>query len=197
MSSSTTATKSDDLLKVRIIIGERDYKQDLEVEAQAPVDLEGLNNALSGHPGRFAWWAMLEALARAQHDELETQQKRLEAELYAEHGAPDSALAKKLGKAPTVDAIKSAVLLDKRLHAHQDRIAKAKLALEQVTVGRQTMQQRKDALLAIGSNMRAEMEARMFQIRDRSNTTYPPGSRAPGALPEPGRAAPVKTKNSR
>ncbi len=181
--SSKPASSNEPLLQFRVKLGGRDYEQDLNHDAQAPIDLQGLNNALSEHPGKFAWWAMLEALARAQYEELETQLKRLDAELYNEHGSPTSALAQKIGKAPTVDAIKSAVTLDARRHALEAKVAKAKLDLDQVTVGRQTMLQRRDSLLAIGSNMRAEMEARMFQIRDHGNTGYPAGSRAPGALP--------------
>ncbi len=179
--------KDDDaLLRVRVTLGKREYAQDLGFDAQTPIDLGGLNTALAGHPGKFAWWAMVEALARAQHEERIAQLARLDAELFAAYSKAllDKAQADTSGraKAPTLDAINGQVIRDRRHIASQAEVAAAKLALDQVTVGRQTMQQRKDTLLGIASNMRAEMDARMFTVRSRNTTTYPIQSKAPGHL---------------
>lgn len=174
-----------DLLRVHVTLGNREYAQDLGFDAQIPNDLDGLNTALANHPGRFAWWAMIEAVARAQHEERVAQLARLGAELFAIHSKIllDKMQADRSGKTkgPTLDAINSAVILDARHVAAQAAVAAAKLALDQVSVGRQTMQQRKDTLLAIASNMRAEMDNRLM-VRSRGTTTYPPHSRAPGHL---------------
>lgn len=179
------STPSGDLLRVTVQLGNRKYEQDLGLDAQAPVDLQGLNDALAAHPGKFAWWGMLEVLARAQYEELESTLKRLEAELFTAYSARLAAApppAEKEGKRPrqgaTLDAIKARVAVDRERVALAERVARAKLDYEQLMVGRQTMLQRRDTLLAIASNMRAEMDA---NLSVRARHAYPAGSRAPGA----------------
>lgn len=160
------------LLKIRVELGGRVYEEDLEPQAFINPDLDGLNRALAEHPGRFAWWAMLETYARASYEGLSTQLETLDATLFSRYqrqlleGAVDGK------KGPTLDSIRSLVTLDRERQALVERTARAKQDFEQVTVGRRTMEQRKDALLAIASNLRAEMDARLAVGKSRLEEMY-------------------------
>jgi len=151
-------------MKVTVEIDGNRFTEDLGLQVTLQSDIDGLNIALSEQPGRFAWWAMLEVKSRSIHDDLEAQSKLLEAELFTKYQTSlMGGVVKSTGelKAPTLDSIRSAIAMDERMQAVQARLRKAKLDCDQLRVGRQTMEQRRDALLAIASNCRAEMEYRL------------------------------------
>jgi len=172
------------LLKIRVELGGRVYEEDLEPQAFINPDLDGLNKALAEHPGRFAWWAMLETYARATFEELSTQLETLDATLFNRY---QRQLAEEVPegskKGPTLDSIKALVTLDKDRKTLVDRIAQTKQDFEQVTVGRQTMQQRKDSLIAIASNLRAEMDTWLAIGKSKVEEMYRKGSQGGAAPP--------------
>src|SRR3990167_2405534 len=123
-----------DNLRVRVELNGKIYEEDLGAQTAINSDLAGLNTALSEQPGRFAWWATLEALARAKHEDLVAQLESLDAALFGEY---QTALLVGGSKTPKLDA-------------------------ELVQAGRRTMEHRKDALITIASNTRSEMDFRIY-----------------------------------
>lgn len=148
-----------DNLRVRVELNGKIYEEDLGAQTAINSDLAGLNTALSEQPGRFAWWATLEALARAKHEDLVAQLESLDAALFGEY---QTALLVGASKTPTLDAIRSKVLLDTRREALAAAMRRAKLDAELVQAGRRTMEHRKDALITIASNTRSEMDFRIY-----------------------------------
>jgi len=176
--ASMSALKKPEILRVTVdFLDGSKWVEDLGAQlTPLEPDLQGMNLALEEAPGRFAWWGMLEARARGAFDDLEAQVKVLDAELFNQYFQTLNGGFMSGGqpKPPTLDAIRSAITLDSRMQVLQARLRKAKLDLDQITVGRRTMDQRKDTLLAIASNWRAEMEYRRLQVKERSL----PGARA-------------------
>jgi len=151
-----TTTRDEKILHVKVSIQGETYEEDLNTQARIDPDLEGLNQALADHPGRFAWWSVLETLARAQVDDLESQMELLNAELFDEY---QRRLTDPGGKGkPTLDTIKGHVVQDPRYQEVTKLLLNARTDLNYVSVGRWTMVHRKDSLLAIASNLRAEMD---------------------------------------
>ena len=148
------------VLHVSVELGGRVFQGDLETEARVDWTLDGLNQALAEHPGRFAWWATLEVLARTQEEGLERQRAMKHAELYSHYEATLSStdVEGKRSK-PTVEKVKSEVLKSLDYRAVQERLAAAAEAHGLLTVARQTMLAKKDALIAIASNLRAQRDA--------------------------------------
>lgn len=165
---------SSNLMRVTVQIGERRFDEDLAQQAMITPNIDALNDALATNPSRFGEWAMLEALARAELDEvkgnlsvLDSDIKDLEAVIYLEKVAPpDPSPAG--WKPPTVDAIKASVTVDERRRALVARrqelevaARESKAALDKLSVGRETIEQKKDSLIAICSNWRTEMQTQL------------------------------------
>lgn len=161
-------------MKVDVLVGERKYAEDLAVQAGIAPNMEAINEALSTNPGRFAEWAMLEALARERFDGLtgaiellDSDIKEVEATIYLEMiEPPETAIPG--WKAPTVDAVKALVtvaprrreLVTRRRGLSEARLA-AKADLEKVAVGRKTIEEKKDSLIAMSANWRQEMQTQL------------------------------------
>jgi len=149
-----------DVLQIRVELGGKVFEGDLQAEARVDPDPVGLNQALAEQPGRFAWWATLEVLARSLVEELERDRATKHAELYSFYEASLSATDTDGKRAkPTVDKIKSEILKHADYRQLQGRLAAATEQHGLLTVARQTMQMRKDVLLAVASNLRAERDA--------------------------------------
>ena len=163
--------KNDNVLRVNVQIGPRRFDEDLAVQASIAPDIDGLNKALAENPSRYAEWAMLEAIARSRWEEiqgyisnLDSDIKELEARLFLDGRdtvEPGS-------KPPTVDVLKAMIVLnperlalsERRKELERDALA-AKDAMERLIVGRKTIEQRRDSLLALASNWRQEMNTRL------------------------------------
>jgi len=148
-------------IQVSLSIAGRQYSADLETQTRIPADADGLSQALADGPGLFAWWASLEAWARAQAELAEKVKDTCYAELYTFH---EAALSRTVGdkrEKATVDRVRSAVVQDKRYQAAWDNLIKANEAAGLAQAGRRAMEQRKEALLAVASNYRAELDVRL------------------------------------
>ena len=154
------------ITNLAVKLGERMYKGDVDSELAFTTDPEGLNKALAENPGKFAWWAMLEVHAKAQLEELDSRRNLMKAELY---GRYENLLTTDVGgkeKRPTVAAIEAAVQEDESYQKLVARVQAARKDYDVLTVMRQAIVQRKDVLLAIASNYRAELDAHLHdQLR--------------------------------
>lgn len=156
------------LMRVAVQVGDRRFDEDLASQALITPNVEALNEALATNPSRYAEWAMLEALARAEADRiagnvavLDSDIKELEARVYLEVLSDQSA---KL----TVDAVKAMVVVDPRRLAlvlrRQELSAaqvEAKGNLDKIAVGRKTMEEKRDSLLELARNWRQEMAGKL------------------------------------
>lgn len=151
-----------DILKVSVEYKGQVYEEDLSRQVGIQPDLDGLNQAFSEYPGRFALWAMIEVYARDKYETLVRDEKVMGAELFSRYQVQLNDQARADGaKAPNLDVIWSAVYQDPKALGMANKVALAKLAMEQVRVGRQTMEEKKYALQAIGANWRAELDSRL------------------------------------
>jgi hypothetical protein len=165
------AAGTANLLRVVVTVSGRRYDEDLATQAMIVPNIEALDEALATNPGRFAEWAMLEATARAgvamiafNIAVLESQIKDREARFYIE--TVDAAAV--TGSKPTVDYVKAKVATDpERLQLAQRRqeleaeMLDAKASLDTLSVGKKTMEEKKDSLLELSRNWRQEMVTKL------------------------------------
>ena len=135
---------------VPVTVDTKGFTFDLSPQAEIATNYAALDDAISRNPGLYAVWAVLEAQARKVYDALVTKLEVLEAELFEKY---------RLQISTPVDAIKACVKSDPgRVNLVED-VNEAKSNLELLMVGRRTIEQKKDSLLAIASNFRAEMQS--------------------------------------
>lgn len=172
MGDKTVRLAASNLMQVTVQVGDRRFDEDLAAQALIAPNVEALNEALATNPSRYAEWAMLEALARAEHDalvgnvsRLESDIKELEARTYLR--ILDEAAAEG-GKGPTVDAVKARVIIDparlalvRRRQELEVAQLEAKGNLDKITVGRKTMEEKRESLLELARNWRQEMQGKL------------------------------------
>lgn len=155
--SASSPRIPDGLMRVNVELGSHVFDLDLADQATIPLDFEGLNEALSKFPGDLGTWSMMEQIARKILDELEAKMEILEAELQ---GEVRSRLLRAEIKA-TVKEVEAHITLDKKRMELSEMILKARHDLGLIVAGRQTIYTKKDCMLALGSNYRAEMTTQL------------------------------------
>ena len=171
-----------DLTKVHVEIQGHIFNLDAGAEARIDNDLEGLNQNLASHPAMAARWMFIETKIREIVEELESKLEIMDAELFT----VIPARLEKDGKKPTVDTIKSYVVLDPGRKALQDELLVRRHELNLITAGRQVLQVKKDCLLALASNMRAEMDHGLWAAKQRMREGPRPSGRTQAPEPECG-----------
>ena len=127
------------------------YEADLSAETGVPFDsFATLNVALAEHPAKAAWWGVLRVRAQSRVADLKAAQETLHAELYGKQTEG------------TVDARKGAVLLDKRYQDASAAVRAAQEDLGMLEVARDALRDRKDVLLEVARNLRAEADNEMM-----------------------------------
>ncbi len=149
------------------IPGRAPIAADLAPDVTLSTDAEGLSLALADTPGKFAWWATLEVEARAEAEQVEQARDLRYAELFDTL----TAIAPE-GKKPTVEATKAAITRDAQYQVWLTRLRGANRQAGLLGVARRAMEHRKDALLAIASNMRKELDAGMRDNVRKLGTVY-------------------------
>jgi hypothetical protein len=141
---------------VPVTVNTRGFDYNLSEAAQIATNYGALSDAIADNPGRYAIWAVLEANARKVFDALTAKLEVLDAELFEAIRVPQGD-----GKLPVVDSIKARIVLTPDRQALMAEVLEAKANLELLLVGRRTIEQKKDSLLALASNARAEMQSRI------------------------------------
>jgi hypothetical protein len=178
---------SSNVKPVPVTIQTKGFNFDLSEQAAIATNYDALSEAIASNPGRYAVWGMLEAEARKVYEALASKLEILEAELFEEYRAS-------IGS--PVDAIKACVKKDPRRVSLQEDVLEAKANAEKLLAARRTIgEQKKDSLLALASNMRAEMQSRtgmnVLERQQRDIDERARGSRGPGA---PRRVGPQAAK---
>jgi hypothetical protein len=168
---------------IPVTVNTKGFNFDLSAQAEIETNYSALSDALAKNPGLYAVWAVQEANARREYDDLSARLEIVEAELFEEY---------RLAIGSPVDAIKANVKKDPRRVEILGDLSQAKANLELLLAGKRTIEARKDSLLAIASNYRAEMQSlnqnRINTLSDKardmadrarvSRGTVPPGTKA-------------------
>lgn len=154
--------------QIHLRVAGHDVQGDLEAEARIATDSDGLSKALAENPARFAWWATLEVLAKAEAEEVENARDALHAELFSHYEAVLSRTDTEGKRAKaTVGAIEAAILKAPQYQAALVKVTAANKSAALLGVARRAMEHRKESLLAVASNYRAELDARIRdQVRE-------------------------------
>lgn len=150
---SSSPTVPEGLMRIHVELADHVFDLDLAEQVKIPLDFKGLNIALSEYSGHLGTWTMMEQIARQILDQLEAKMEILEAELQGEMRSRFEAA----GVKATVKDIEARIILDKKRIELSQMILKAKHDLGLIVAGRQTIYTKKDCMLALGSNYRAEM----------------------------------------
>ena len=153
---SGSRMSKDPILTVKFSIGDRSYEEDLAAHALIQEDVAGLNKALYEHPGRFAWWATLEALARGKVESLQTDLREFEADNI---DIIVSTLEKHGQKVPSIKQLKDKVGRMPTCRKMIRALNAARQEYRRIQIGRKTIEAKKDSVLTIANLMRAEMGA--------------------------------------
>jgi len=170
-------------MRPEITVDIEGFNWNLSVQANISENYAALNEAIAKNPGLYAVWGVLEARARREYDDLTTRLEVLEAELFEEYRAS-------IGS--PVDAIKARRDSDPRRVKLAMEVNAAKEALELLMVGKKTIgEQKKDSMLALASNARAEMQGRISvnTLSERQRRDLEERARGGRGTTPPGRTA--------
>jgi hypothetical protein len=160
--------KPSSVSRIAVEFGGELFNLDLAQQSLIENDPEGLNRCLSLLPGEFAQWASLEQKARDLVEKLEAHLEYKDAELY---GIVPAAL-EAAGRKATHEAIRSKIITDPVRKEIVELLAKAKSDLGMLTVGRQMAAMKRDSVLALASNMRAEMSNQLRTAKKNMDDFY-------------------------
>lgn len=154
----------DALMVVHVELGGNIFTLDAGADSRIDGDLEGLNQKLADLPNLISRWIFLETKAREVVEDLEAAVEILDAKLYTSLPA----VIESEGKKATVEAIKSRIILDPERRGFQEKLMKARHDHSLLVGGRQVMYVTKDSLLALASNLRAEMDNQLYVAKRRA-----------------------------
>lgn len=152
--SKPTAKIPKGLMDVRVQIDENVFELSLSEVLKIDSDFQGLNDTLVQLPLDYGMWLKMEMDVIRRVSKLETALEEHEAELYV--SIPDL-IESKLGKKPTVDAIKAHILLDDERKKIAEELAEARHDKATIAAGCRSLQVKKDCALELARNMRSEM----------------------------------------
>ena len=152
--------RSFDGLTSDLSLGDHLYENTLEEDVKINDDC--LDEEFLNQPERFAWWATFENLKRGEAAELKNDLGELDARLgFAERGNLNNLKVKY-----TERMIAEHVITHPEHTKTQQQLMDAQKQLGQATAGRQAMEQRKEMLISLGANYRAEGAADPVILRE-------------------------------
>jgi len=155
-----TETTSTDL-KVVVTYEGHPFSQDLAFQSHINTeDIQTLSNEFAENPLRFARWAFLEAQAKSALAEAEAALDHKESELFIrfmESLRERDAKGKMVR--PALDLVRARVNIHPERLALERRVRKLRKQCDELAVGRKTIEHRKEALITIGANVRAERDS--------------------------------------
>jgi len=140
-------------LEVQTEIGGVEYNATLEEDIE--IDPSDLDAEFVEQPRKFAWWAMVCELAK---DQLARRKYDME-KLYAKVDADKRMDAVKNKVKKTERMIENEVITDKRYQQAMLKFLDAKKQHGILYAGKQAFEQRKEMLISLGANYRAEGNA--------------------------------------
>jgi hypothetical protein len=150
------------VLDFKVKVGGMSHRHNLATELS--IDRKNINDNMSKQPSQYAWFAVLHALANDAYERLKAEKKSL----YAEKDNRVRARAAKLGEKTTEKGIEQAIELDPEYMELSEHILEAKLNVDLLQAALIAFMQRKDMLISISSNMRAEMDTDLSILKSKA-----------------------------
>lgn len=150
------------ILDFKVKAGGMTHRHNLASELS--IDRKNINDNMARQPSQYAWFAVLHALANDAYERLKAEKKSL----YAEKDNKIRARAAKNGDKTTENGIAQAIELDPDYVDLSNRILEAKLNVDLLQSALIAFQQRKDMLVSIASNMRAEMDTDLTVMKEKA-----------------------------
>lgn len=142
-------------MKFSVLI-DKAYKMDLGKDLE--INRADINTELSNQPAMFAWYATIAELAKAKTQQLKTDLELLEAELDQKLRRQWDADANgKMTEASLQAAIKMTPAFQKAQAAYHEAVKNQGM----LQVAKIAFEQRKDMLISLASNMRAEGDTQL------------------------------------
>lgn len=143
--------------KIKLIVGKNDEEVKVNLEERLAIDQEDLNSELSNQPSEFARFAVLAARAKSRREridyELEEYENKLDISIR-EGATKEDGL--------TEGKIKALVRIDSKRLAVVNTLIEAKEIEEIAIAAKEAFSQRKDCLISLGANRRAEMDTDLY-----------------------------------
>jgi hypothetical protein len=156
MKGGDTMEDKTGLLKIAVKL-DKDY--DFDLGKDLDIKTTQINEMLIGQPSMFAWYGVLAALAKSKANKKYSQLKQLQASKYLYY-------RDQLGKATeaTVDA---AIKSDEAYIKLESEYQQSEYEAQVLLIAREAFEQRKDMLISLSSNMRAEMDDDLAILKDK------------------------------
>lgn len=150
-------------LKYKIVLGDgREYEIDLKKELE--IEETSLNTILSKQPGQFAWIGVLHSLSAARVERLKNKLEYHEYSLDLKIRNQSDKGGK--GGKLTENKIKAMIKTDSKRMSLVKRLISAKEQTEWLQAARDAFGHRKDCLISLGANRRAEGDVKT-SIKDK------------------------------
>jgi hypothetical protein len=140
-------------IQIDVVIQGEKYASDLNLDLLINDSL--LEEEFIDQPRKFAWWAAVEILARDQFEVKKTQLKRL----YAVIDKRTRDAGVESGKKLTEKMVENTVLTDLEYQKAENELGNIKKQYNFAHVGKEAFEQRKEMLISLGANYRAEITA--------------------------------------
>jgi len=147
-------------IKVKGKVRNFDFNQELGISHNNP---QLLNEEMSQQPSKYAWIGVLHALANDHYERLNTTLKTKYATLDKKHREKRNDEGLKVTEA----VIASDIERDKEYIIAREELQNSKLNRDILSVAMAAFQQRKDMLISIGSNLRAERDMNLSIKKDK------------------------------
>jgi len=145
------------LKKLAIKLDEHVWERDVEEELK--IDPNDIDQEFQDQSGKFAWWATLASLAEYNYLRKRQARKEKEADQYVQLRR----LAEATGKRVTEKQLEAQLTLDPEVKALVLQELEAQKQFSILSAITQAFRQRKDMLVSLGSNLRAEKDVRLLK----------------------------------
>jgi len=149
-------------LPVKIKLGEKEY--DLNYEEELKCSEETINEDLTDQPARFAWHAVLHEMAEEVYSRSKMELEIAEATLDAKYRKEAVAKKEKIME----KQITSKIVLSDIHIALRNAMIEAKKNVGTLKAIKDSFSHRKDILIALASNMRAQADPEIFVNKEKA-----------------------------
>ena len=155
-------------LGIKIQLGKKvrsfNLAEELSIAYESP---ETLNKQMSEQPAKYAWVAVLLAIAKQQQMELKKNSKTLHAQLSKKYRTFRENNDLKI----TENIILADIEADKLYVEHSDKLIDAEYNVELLIGIVEAFRQRKDMLISIGSYLRQERDSNISILKEKAKKT--------------------------
>jgi hypothetical protein len=162
----STDFANDLFLEIRIGKRKRplDLARELEISSEVPAEL---NRQMTQQPAKYAWVAVLHALAVDHHEKERRRHKVLCANLDKKHRARREGANLKATEA----IIAADIERDDEFEISMERVEKARLNKDLLMAAVTAFVQRKDMLVSVGSYVRQQMDSDITILKEKAKKT--------------------------